>query len=517
MVFNSSFLIVEVTPTNNETSVPINRSITVRFAMDMDQDSINNGTMTLHEVNGAAVAITVSYDPMSRSAFAHPDILLKTGTQYQFSVLGGASGVKTATGTTLDATRRYEFTTTIDILITAPQSLNVVNASGHISLNWLEPDQYDTTKLLKYQTFISTSLLDPDADPGSILWPTEADSIEDTELTLINVSRKLEPNTYYAYVRGRNTASTGSWVYKQFVVAAEVIGGGSGSGGGSGGGSIFEVRETYPRADAAHIVPSSIKILFTSPVDMTSITNQTVYIIQKKKPAEITMLDLMTDFAPSKSIAFTIDITTGNIVSLTVDPLLLVKNMEFTIIVREDIKATDGSTLGEAYYWSFTTLYDPLYGDPDAIREDIKGFLTGVPDKSLYAYMSSVSQTAVDIISQVAGTAFDLEAFNADVPRYVKEFVRTQTAFDLLVNAFLEKSSSVGSVRTLGELTIDQSKAVDFTKMLGSFKDRIKPWLDELHGQHNRGYAKPTVTVKGENVEPYPTIFDRKTLKDINV
>jgi hypothetical protein len=53
------------------------------------------------------------------------------------------------------------------------------------------------------------------------------------------------------------------------------------------------------------------------------------------------------------------------------------------------------------------------------------------------------------------------------------------------------------------------------TKLLRELKDRIKPWLDQLHGRTNRGYASPGVVVRGENIETYPDHLARIDFTDL--
>ncbi len=510
MVYNNSFLIVEVTPANNELSVPLNQGITIRFAMDMDVSTITNGTLLLHIINGGSVACTVTYDPTTRTGHIVPNNILITNTSYRVTIIGGITGVKTITGVTLEESKNFEFTTTGTILITAPTNLQAIVTGSKVEISWVQPDQYDPVDIPRYEVYVSTSNLNPVSDPGSIVWPIATDSLANITQTSITVQRDLPSGTYYVYVRGVTNTLDGAWVSTQiYIPPADTV--------TSSNDSVFEVSAVYPKDATANIAPTTIKILFTSAINMTTVDSQSVYVLTKKKPDSVSILDLMTDYGPSTAIPLVADGgSPANMLSFTVDPSLFVKDNEYTIIVRESIESTVGDALGEAYVWSFTSPYSILFGNVEEIREDIKGYLTNVPDKILYAYMSSVSQTAYDIVSatQSATGVFDSEAFLAAPPRYIGQYVRTQTAYDLLVNAFLDRSANAGTSRTLGDFSIDNSKAPDVSKILAAFRERIKPWLDELHGQTNRGYAKPGFVVKGESGAVYPAEFT-KDFKDI--
>lgn len=512
-MFNNSFLIVDISPANNELNVPLNKSMSVRFAMDMDVNTITNGTLLLSQVNGNAVPCTVTYERTARTAYVTPNQLLDAGVEYRLTVLGGASGILTVTGVVLPETRSFEFITAGDIIMTAPTNLTTSVIGGKVSISWLQPDQYNPLDVPQYEAYVSTSNLDPDADSGAIVWPLASDSISLISQTSINVGKDLNSGNYYVYVRGVDQKQSSPWVFSQIYVEPAVVSG----GGSSNNFSVFEVVDTYPKMDTVNIMPNTIKVLFTNNIDIGTINPQSVYVIKSKKPSQLGIIDLMTTYSFANGLAYMVDAPVQqNLLSLSIDPAVFSKNSEYVLVIRETVKDTSGNALGEAYSLSFTTTYEPLFGDPNEIKEDVKGFLSDVPDKILYAYMSNVSQTAYDTVFATlnATGAADSTAILGNPPRYLQQYVRVKTAYELLVNAFLERSSSAGSVRTLGELTIDNSNTPDITKILAAFKDRIKPWEDQLHGQHNRGYAKPTTAIKGETGAAYPAQYTRN-LKDV--
>jgi hypothetical protein len=506
-MYNNGFLIVEVSPANKEKSVPINQGMTVRFVMDMDINTISSGTLFLHEVNGESIPVTVTYSRVERLAHVQPNAPLQKGTSYRLTALGGTQGIKSSIGTTLAASREYVFTTTQDVLITAPKNLAAEQKKDHLQIQWLQPDIYDLGKIPYYQVYISLTNLDPDQDPGSVVWPLATDTIGRITQTSVKARKDLDPGSYYIYVRGVSEDNNGAWASLQIVIEEEVVEIPGGSGGGDD--TMFDILETFPKNGDVHIKPSSIKVLFTSPIDLSTFNPQSLYILNKKAPSQLSFIDLMTTYGPSNAVPYTIEATDyPNLLSLIVDPTLFIDNQEFTIILRESIKSASGQLLGEAYAFSFTSVYSPLYGDPERIRGDIKGFVSSLNDKALYQYMRDASITARDIVITVQAPT-DEEAFFADPPRYLAEYVRTQTDYDLLVNLLMEKSSDMGSSRTLADLSIGESADVDLTPYVSVFKSRIQPWKDQLYGLTQRGYAKPLVTVKGEDVETYPDYFTR--------
>lgn len=512
-MYNSGFLVIEIAPANNETNVPINKSITVKFAFDMIEDTVTTSTLLLSKVNGSAVPVSVTYDRKSRTAFVKPSADLEKGTQYRLTIIGGDNGISSITGTILTENKLYEFSTTDDVAVSTPNSVSVIVANGFPTISWVQPDQYDADKAVEYKVYVSSSSINPDDMPASVVWPASVDALGKIEGTTITVPKQLADGTYYAYVYAINGTAKSPWANSQFLIeTATPV---PPSNGGSGSGVMFEVHATYPQSDAVHITPDSIKILFTDDVDMTTVTTSTVYIIKAPKPKSLTIIDFMTKFAPNQAMPYTIDSPTmNNMVSLTVDPTIIENNTEYTVVVRETVKSVSGEPLGEAHVWSFVSTYAPLFGDAERIRDDIKVFLRNVPDKILYRYMYDTSLGALDIASRTI-SPFDEEDFLAAPPRYMGEYVRYQTGYDLVVNAITQELNGVGATRTLGDLTIQPNQNIgQITPLLESFKARLKRWEDELHGHHNRGYAKPTTAVKGETGAAYPTHLTRTELTD---
>lgn len=514
-MYNPGFLVVEIAPANNETNVPLNTDVRVKFSFDMIATTISTSTMLFNKVNGPSIPVAVSYDRATRTAIVKPTANLEQGTQYRLTIVGGNQGVTTITGEAMPSNKTYEFLTAHDVSVSLPGSLTASITDGYVTLSWLAPASYNADKELKYKVAISTSSLDPVADPGAVIWPLPSDSLADITGLTVNTSRALPVGRYYAYVAAVNGTTTSSYAQSQFLIEPQESVDIPAAPDGTPIGTMFEVHVTYPEADTANITPDGIKILFTTDVDMGTISKSTFYVIKAAKPKSLTILDLMTKFAPDKAIPATLDVPAAtNLISLSFDPETIEQNSEYTVILRETVKSTDGQSLGEAYIWSFTSTYSPLFGDAERIRDDIKVFIRNVPDKVLYRYMYDVSLNALDVVSTV-DDLYNEETYIANPPRYLGEYVRFQVGYDLVVNAITQEISGIGSSRTLGDLTIQPNQNISqVNQMLQNLKDRIKRWEDELHGYHNRGYAKPGAAVRGESVETYPDYLTRTELSD---
>lgn len=518
-MFNNNYLVISVTPANNETIVPINTSIIVTFAVDMLEDTISTSTLLLKQVNGTSIAANVTYNHTTRQATILPTAPLLKGTEYLLTITGGLNGIKNTIGNTLPESKLYQFTTTFDVLITPPKNITVTNLDGHISLNWLQPDQFDTAWTLSYAAAISTSALDPDIDPASVVWPLTTDSIAPITSTTINVSSELTPTNYYAYVKALHTATTSPyattvspWAFTQFVVDDPA----QATPGSSNG--TFYVVENYPENNAAGVTPGSVKILFSDNVDPATVTIQNFYVIKAELPVKpLTKLSFLTNFAPSNAMSFTIDAFTApsKIVSLTLNPLSTDYETNYVVIVSDAVRSSAAVELVEPYYFTFISNYQYLFGDPKEVRLSVDVLIANVTDEKIIRLMGQESSRAWDILNHQ--TTFSiLLGPTAEQQEALNEFVESSVVYILLVDTYLGMSKNIGSTRALGDLNIVRGGTLqDLTNLLKEYKQMIKFWEDQLRGHHNRGYAKPNIVSKGENIEAYPAYMTRDLYKDV--
>jgi methionine-rich copper-binding protein CopC len=102
--------------------------MTVTFSEVMSASTIGAATFELRDPANNLVAAAVSYNSTTRVATLNPTPTLAALTTYTVRVLGGAAGVKDATGNALAATVTWTFTTVTDT--TAPTISARSPASG---------------------------------------------------------------------------------------------------------------------------------------------------------------------------------------------------------------------------------------------------------------------------------------------------------------------------------------------------------------------------------------------------
>lgn len=505
ILFVNNFLITGVTPANNEKGVAANTPITIQFATEMNTKTLTKSNIVLRKVNSSVVDYELQYINATRRVVVTPSAPLESGTKYQLQIVGGTAGVKSLISTHLGETRTYFFTTNHEVLTSAPTSVSVSVSNGFVTVTWAQPDQHDPSLALSYELMISRSSLVTDPP----IWPSVGD-INFTGGTTLNIPKQFSEGNYYAFVRAKNDSGLSDWSSYQFHVAAPE-GTRPSSPLPAEYGSMFEVMETYPKADAVDITPESITLIMSATIDQDSINESTVYVIPKARQGELTMIDFLTEFAPNKAIESEIEVV-GNIILINAP---IEEDSEYTVVVRENVKNVDGETLGEPYAWSFMSKFSILYGDSESIRGDVGMAFTRLSDRTLYKYMRDISRYAYEVVSRRADfNQADYE--NGAAPYYVHQFVRFQVAYDLALNSHMQQSAGSGSSVRLGDLTVDKrSEGVDVTGLLQALKDKIRPWRDLLHGHHNRGYAKPTAVVKGENGAAYPDFLTRAEYREL--
>ena len=302
----NNYLVIGVNPTNNETTVPLNKEIVVTFGKHMNLDTLTPATLILKEVNGPIVPYKMTYVNITMTARLTPEQDLKPGTQYQLQIVGTSNGVQSITGDYLGASRSFEFTTSYQVLLSPPTNLSVVVTDGYPSLQWGVPADYDTAQALLYEAQIGVS----NTEDMMTIWPSVGD-INKTGATVLNVPKKLAEGNYYAYVRALNGDNVSDWAMFQFYIESPVqvptpvnptpTPGGS-TGGGGGDIFSFDVVDVYPRKDEVDIMPENIIIVFDSEVDPKTLTEESIYVIKKEDKANLTLIDFMTTYSPSNRV-----------------------------------------------------------------------------------------------------------------------------------------------------------------------------------------------------------------------
>ena len=123
-------------PNADQTGVSLDSTILIAFRDALDPTTVTPGNFTLTDASGAAVGISVSYDPAAYSVTIIPGSLLSAGTSYTVNV---ANAVADPAGETLPTPTSWSFTTQSAVtanasigtaLVQDPTTVTVISYGG---------------------------------------------------------------------------------------------------------------------------------------------------------------------------------------------------------------------------------------------------------------------------------------------------------------------------------------------------------------------------------------------------
>ena len=242
-----------------------------------------------------------------------------------------------------------------------------------------------------------------------------------------------------------------------------------------------------------------------------------LYVVEAPYKEKLSTLDLIGLYSYEKAIPADVR------VHADADNVLVWKALEedsiqpdksYTAIVSKKIKGQHTSALGYTYTFGFTGTPEHLHGDLAIVRESISGFQEYFSDRYLLQIMSDHSKLACEIWEETNSYDSSLHE-DGKAPYFIDKYVNIQTAIDALINLSAGNiTHSASESMSLSDLSI--SKGAPNYGLLASLLDqlrkRLKPWEDLVHGYHSRGYAKPVVAERAENVEAYEDWHERTDL-----
>lgn len=93
--YNAADAILNITPADGTTGVPVTSAVTVTFSKDIDPDTLNVVSVTLmRSVGMVSVPGAVTYDVPNRTLTFTPKFPMQAGAQYTFTIGAGAQQIK---------------------------------------------------------------------------------------------------------------------------------------------------------------------------------------------------------------------------------------------------------------------------------------------------------------------------------------------------------------------------------------------------------------------------------------
>jgi hypothetical protein len=157
--------------------------------------------------------------------------------------------------------------------------------------------------------------------------------------------------------------------------------------------------------------------------------------------------------------------------------------------------------------YSFSSAWTPLFAGVRAVRSTTDHFMPGASDDEILFHIRDASLEALRIQvyppTQLDGMRWVYNppiSFNINNPPYfVRKFVEITTSMDLL-NHYLTSLLGQGKT-TLGDFETDKqtmSLKQNIQFALQNMEEELRPYLDQLHGLTNRGYARGEWAQRGD-------------------
>lgn len=248
-------------PPHGSSSHPVVDPIKIYFTVDLDQASVNAGSVVLLNLDTKQVQPgSVSY--ASRCLTFVPERLVPA-THYQFLIIGGEKGIRDVLGNSLEQTQRLEFVTAGDValsppLLVAPVDQSVVQGAPAIAWQALGDDVSYVVQLSSSQDFLD------------VIWSETVSTSPDVNgLVSVQPALNLLPGMYYVRVQavgGPFSQAVG------FAVSSEES-------------ELFpsvlplELIEAIPGQCAAHVQADAIVLRFNQEVDASTVAGN-VYLVE---------------------------------------------------------------------------------------------------------------------------------------------------------------------------------------------------------------------------------------------
>jgi hypothetical protein len=271
--------VTDIIPKPSSTDVALDSVISVMFGRDIDLTSINVNTFQIHKLsNGERVLGTVTYQ--SRTAVFAPSQPFEPGEKYRVILVArhGSSQmyIRDISEQPMTADYQSTFTTTSNVALEAPISMypgyQAMISGSSVRFSFSTVDGAD-----HYELALASSV-----EFSEETWHTAIYSTDDnTENSVISViaAGPIEDGEYYWHVRAVSQAGIpGPWSeLKQFVlendesdmpvdIPADVP---------------PVVAGTSPSSGEFNVLPTSIRIVLSAPVDVASVMPERFYVYKK--------------------------------------------------------------------------------------------------------------------------------------------------------------------------------------------------------------------------------------------
>lgn len=177
-------------------------------------------------------------------------------------------------------------------------------------------------------------------------------------------------------------------------------------------------------------------------------------------------------------------------------------NCQYEIRLK-DFKSIDGKSVLDSYTHRVVTKLSPSYCTLSDVIVLVDTFK--IPESTVLYYIREASKHC-DYIVSVAG-AVSSSGGNNTVTFPMKQFVKTKTMIDCLLQAYANKAAGSGIKGTLGVISFENTEkyATSIDDLLDDLRAELKKWEDALKGYELEGRAKPVYSIKASKTSEATT------------
>lgn len=165
-----------------------------------------------------------------------------------------------------------------------------------------------------------------------------------------------------------------------------------------------------------------------------------------------------------------------------------VKDNSLYEIRLKNVKSTSGVEINENF--KVYTKLSPVFVDVESVKSIIYGL--DIPDDVILYNIREASRFAEYIKEE--------QIDENNVPFEVSQFVRYKAAYECLLRHGVSSTVSTGLSGTVGNVSFSEKETNrDISKLLGTLRDEVAKWLDEVKGYKLEGRARIKSAVRGSN------------------
>lgn len=438
-----------------------------------------------------SIALTFkSWDANNRILIINPVENLAPGEVYQVTI---RRGLESAEGRRMERDKVWVFQTDL-----APLSQVSLREPGADTAWPIQPSlSWNGVYIPSGSVFYQVQVDDSWAFKPNLVWSTTVTVSGSGGIHAVAIGTPLAARTtYYWRVRAYTESLTGDWSETRAFFLGTAKQAAPDTVQLFDEDATFRVTELLPENGLSHLTAfPTIRATFTIPVSGQSITDSTFPIF--KKP--------LATLSPPGTVQLSGN--TYNILNKTVEvipPGTIEKNTRYTVRLTQQILSASGTTLEEEIEVYFAGAYQPLYGDPLAVRAELGSFVNAASDDEILFHLwrasLHINELLITRIHRLRPTANINDLVNYQPAEGLTwgmmRYAELTAAMHLLDGYYYDLLQSAGRERTLAVLTLRTD--VELLEEIRNKLKELKTECDQIGATFLAAVVVPRTTIKSK-------------------